>query len=45
MITKTGLDIVGKASAAMDGITHERYGGLTAAEFDQLSNLLDRMRG
>ena len=45
VITKTGLDIVGKASSAMDAITHERYGKLTAAEFDQLSSLLDRMRG
>ena len=44
VITKAGLDIVGKASAAMDAITQERYGNLSAAEYDQLSSLLDRMR-
>ena len=45
VITKSGLDIVNKASNAMTDIVKQRYGHLTAEEFDQLSNLLDRMRG
>ena len=45
VITEAGLDIVAKASAAVENNMLEKFRNLQDADFDQLSNMLDRLRG
>ena len=45
VITESGLDVVGKASAAVEEGMLQSFKNLDNEEFDRLSTMLDRLRG
>ncbi len=45
VITEEGLDIVGKASQAVESAMVENFRNLDDEDFDHLSTMLDRLRG
>jgi DNA-binding MarR family transcriptional regulator len=45
VITKKGLDIVGRATAAVEQTMLDNFKTTSDDEFDQLSSMLDRLRG
>lgn len=45
VITEKGLDIVGKASDAVECTMHKNFRNTSEAEFNELSRMLDRLRG
>ena len=45
VITETGLDVINRASDEVTRVTDEAFASLTTQEADQLSFLLDKLRG
>ncbi|THH42083.1 MarR family transcriptional regulator [Neolewinella litorea] len=45
IITKEGLDIIAKATEAVERSMEENLGNLDDHDFNELSNMLDRLRG